>query len=113
MTAEITYESDELTAEVPGFEGTDFGQLTLLRANPNNLLFHNESDEEARLVFELQPEVDADGVPTGPERVCTTLVEPGGSTFMTVIVTRPSFAVDEPFAFTVAGSDASLEVVVP
>lgn len=110
--AEITFDGAELTADVPGYDG-NFGQLTLLRANPNHILFHNESDEEARLVFDLQPAVDADGVPTGPERVCTTLVEPGGSTFTTVIVTQPSFAVDEPFAFTVAGSDARLEVVVP
>lgn len=112
MTAELTFDGAELTAEVPGFDG-DFGRLTLPRANPNNILFHNESDDAARLVFELQPQVDDDGVPLGPERVCTALVEPGGSQFMTVIPTRPTFAVDDPFAFTVAGSDASLEVVVP
>lgn len=112
VTAELTFDGAELAADVPGLEG-DFDALTLPRANPNNILFHNEADEEARLVFELQPQVDDAGVPLGPERVCTALVEPGGSQFMTVIVTRPSFAVDEPFAFTVAGSDASLEVVVP
>lgn len=111
-TAEITFDGTDLTADVPGFDG-GFDSLTLPRANPNNILFHNEADEDARLVFELQPQVDDDGVPLGPERVCTSLVKPGGSQFMTVIPTRPSFAVDEPFAFTVAGSDASLRVVVP
>lgn len=112
VAAEITYDGAELTADVPGFDG-NFDQLTLTRSNPNNIMFHNESDEEARLVIELQPEVDDSGVPSGPERLCTTLVEPGGTQFLTVVIQRPSFAVDEPFAFTVAGSDATLEVVVP
>jgi hypothetical protein len=30
-----------------------------------------------------------------------------------VVMTRPSFAVEEGFAFTVAGSDAGLNVIVP
>ena len=112
VTADILYDGGSLVADVQGFTG-NFDRLTLPRANPNNLLFRNGSDDDARLVIELQPGVDANGVPTGPERVCTALVEPGGTHFLTVIFQRPSFAVDEPFAFTVAGSDARLEVVVP
>ena len=110
--ADVTFDGAGLVADVPGFDG-DFERLTLPRANPNHILFHNESDDAARLVIELQPAVDDDGVAAGPERVCTALVEAGGSQFLTVIFQRPSFAVDEPFAFTVAGSDARLEVVVP
>lgn len=112
VAADIIFDGSSLVADVQGYTG-NFDQLTLPRANPNNLLFRNSSEEEARLVIELQPGVDTNGAPTGPERVCTALVEPGGTQFLTVIFQRPSFAVDEPFAFTVAGSDARLEVVVP
>ena len=112
VAADIIFDGSSLVADVQGFTG-NFDQLTLPRSNPNNLLFRNSSDEEARLVIELQPGEDANGAPTGPERLCTALVEPGGTHFLTVIFQRPSFAVDEPFAFTVAGSDARLEVVVP
>lgn len=112
VAAEIIFDGSDLVADLPGSDG-NFEQLTLPRANPNNVLFHNESDHEARLVIELQPAVDDSGAAAGPERVCTALVESGGTQFLTVIFQRPSIAVDEPFAFTVAGSDASLEVVVP
>ncbi len=112
VAAEITYEGGELHADVPGFDG-DFDSLTLPRSNPTNILFRNESDDHARLVIELHPAVDADGVPMGPERLCTALVEEGGVQLLTVVFDRPSFAVDGGFAFTVAGSDAELGVVVP
>ena len=112
VTADIIYDGSSLVAEVQDFTG-NYDQLTLPRSNPNNVLFRNRSDGDARLVIELQPAVDDNGVPLGPERVCTALVKPGGVHFLTVIFQRPSFAVDEPFAFTVAGSDARLEVVVP
>lgn len=111
VAADVTFDGTSLSADVPGFD-VDADRLTLPRSNPNHILFHNESNGKARLVIELQPLTD-DGVPLGPERVCTALVEPGGSQFLTAIFTRPTFAVDEPFAFRIAGSDASLEVVVP
>ena len=112
VAADVIYDGSTLVGDVPGFDG-NFEKLTLPRSNPNHILFRNESDEEARLVIELQPAVDDNGVATGPERICTALVEAGGSQFLTVVFQRPSFAVDEPFAFTVAGTDASLEVDVP
>ncbi len=112
VTAAITFENDDLSAEIPGY-GADFDQLTLPRSSPSNVLFHNESDEAARLVLELHPAVDDNGVALGPERVCTALTEPGGTQLLTVVMERPSIAVEEGFAFTVAGSDAELGVVVP
>jgi hypothetical protein len=112
VAAEVIFDGSELVADVPGYDG-NFDQLTLARSNPNHIMFQNGSDEEARLVIQLQPTVDDAGVPAGPERLCTALVEPGGTQFLTVVIHRPSFAVDEPYAFTVPGSDASLEVVVP
>ena len=112
VAADITFDGVDLVADGPGIDSRS-DRLTLPRANPNNILFRNDSDEEARLVIELQPLVDDNGAATGPERLCTSLVEAGGSQFLTVVFQRPSFAVDEPFAFTVAGTDAALEVVVP
>lgn len=110
--AELTFDGSALTANVPGSDG-DFDQLTLPRSNPSNILFRNESEGEARLVVELHPAVGDDGQPLGPERVCTALVDEGGVQLLTVVFTRPSFAVEEGYAFTVAGTDAELGVVVP
>ena len=112
LAAEITYEGGELHADVPGFDG-DFDELTLLRSNPSNVMFRNESPGHARLVIELHPEIDDNGVPLGPERLCTALVEEGGMQLLTVVFDRPSFAVEEGYAFVVAGSDAEVGVVVP
>lgn len=111
VAAEIIFDGSALVADL-GFDG-NFDQLTLPRSNPNHVMFRNDSDEEARLVIELQPAVDDSGAAAGPERLCSALVEPGGTQFLTVVFQRPSFAVDEPFAFTVPGTDAALEVVVP
>jgi hypothetical protein len=112
VAAELTFADEHLTAELPGFDG-EYEEITLPRSNPSNVLFHNDTDEEARLVIELHPDVDSDGVPTGPERLCTALVEPGGTQLLTVLLPRPSLALDEGYAFTVAGSDAEVGVVVP
>ena len=112
VAAEIIFENDELRADVPGFDG-DFDALTLVRSNPSNVMFRNESGEHARLIIDLHPATDDNGVALGPERLCTALVEEGGTQLLTVLIDRPSFAVEEGFAFTVAGSDAELEVVVP
>ncbi|MDJ0770299.1 MAG: hypothetical protein QNJ12_15985 [Ilumatobacter sp.] len=112
VAAELTFDGDRLDVDVPGFDG-DFAALTLPRSNPNNVLFRNESDHHARLVIELYPDTDDDGVPLSPERVCTALVEEGGVQLLTVEFDRPSFAIDEEYAFTVAGSEAAAEVVVP
>ncbi len=112
VAAEILYDGDELVADVPGFDGT-FEELTLVRSNPSNLLFRNNSDGPARLVIDLHPATDDNGAPLGPERACTALAEEGGVQLLTVVMTRPSFAVEEGFAFTVAGSDAGLNVIVP
>ena len=111
VAAEVTYDGSELTADVPGYDG-EFDALTLPRSNPSNVIFVNESGEAARLVIEMHPD-EVDGEPVGPERLCTALVEEGGSHFLTIVFDRPTIAVDEGYEFTVAGSDTSLEVVVP
>jgi hypothetical protein len=115
VAAELIYDGSELEADVPGFDG-DFETLQLPRSTPTNVLFRNESDGEARLVLELHPAEDANGVVAGPERVCTALVEEGGVQLITFEFDRPSFALEADgvaYEFTVAGSDATLGVVVP
>jgi hypothetical protein len=112
VAADLIWDGESFEVDVPGYDG-NFDTLTLPRSNPNNILFRNESDREARLTIELYPDVDTDGVPLGPERACTALVEEGGTQFLTVVFTRPSFALDEPYEFVIAGEDSSVEVVVP
>lgn len=111
IAAELSYDGS-LGAAVAGYDG-DVTSLTLPRSNPNNVIFVNDSSEEVRLVIELHPELDADGVPLGPERLCTALVEEGGQQLLTVVFDRPSYAVEEGYAFVVPGTDESLEVIVP
>lgn len=111
LAAEITFDGSELTADVPGYDG-DFAELTLPRSNPSNILFRNEGSEPARLVIEMHPP-EVDGEPTGPERLCTALVEEGGVQLLTIEFDQPSIAVEEGYEFTVPGSDATLGVVVP
>ena len=110
--AEVVLDESGLTADVVGFDG-NFDSMTLPRANPNNILFRNETSEPARLVIEMHPSVDQDGVALGPERLCTALVDEGGVQLLTVYFQNPSFAVEGGYEFTVPGTDASLEVTVP
>ncbi len=113
LSAEVTFDGSSLTSEAVGFDGA-FDSLNLPRSNPNNVLFRNESDGEARLVIEMHPlESDDADEPTGPERLCTALVEEGGAQLLTIEFDRPSVALDDGYAFTVPGTDATLEVVVP
>ena len=112
LIAKITYDGSELEADLIGSNG-QFDALTLPRSNPNNVMFRNESGHEARLVIEMHPRADANGKLLGPERICTALVEDGGSQFLTLVFAQSSRTLDEGYAFTVPGSDAELEVVIP
>lgn len=121
LTAEVTLESDE--SLVVRNEGVDEPQSTLVvvRNNATNVLFVNESDEDRRLVLDLgtRPEVDEATEETIPDtevpnQICTTLVEEGGSQFMTFSIAEPSDAADTPYRLVVPGVDgAEVEVVVP
>ena len=114
VAAEVIYDGSTLTWEVPGMTGLDgSGALTLPRSTANNVMFRNESDGEARLVIDMHPRLDDQGAPVGPETICSALVDESGVQFLTVKFDLPSFAVDGGYAFDVAGTDASLDVVVP
>ncbi len=109
--ATLIFDGSELEIDEVGEDG-QVGTLTFPRGNATNVMFLNESDEEARLVLELHPAADSEG----DQRVCTTLVEEGGRQILTVEFDRPSFALEAEgvnYEFVVAGSDASVEVVVP
>jgi hypothetical protein len=112
VAAEVTFDGTELTFDLPGYDGNS-AALTLPRSNPSNVLFRNESDDPARLVIEMHPRLDDNGVPTGPERLCTPLGEPGSVQFLTLMFARPSYAVEDGYQFVVPGTDATLEVIVP
>jgi hypothetical protein len=121
VTAEIFLESD-LTL-VAHSEGVDAPRTTLdvVRNTPTNVLFHNESDDERRLVLDLgtRPEVDeatGDTVPDAevPNQICTALTEEGGSQFLTFSISQPSVSAETPYRFVVPGVDgAEIEVIVP
>ncbi len=114
VAAEVTFDGSSLQWTAPGFvPGVDVGPLTLPRSNPSNVMFRNDSADEARLVIDMHPRLDEDGNPTGPERICTALVKEGGVQFLTLKFDLPSFAVEDGYAFTVPGTDVTLDVVVP
>ena len=111
----ILREDDTLVATETGVEGEQ-ETLTFQRANPANVLFVNESDEERRLVLEFG-ELEVTDEVTGEEETlalmeCTPLVGEGGSQLMTVTIGRSSLAYG-PYQFVVPGVDGqSIEVVV-
>jgi hypothetical protein len=110
QAATVTLGADEvLRVSVPGFNASE-SRVTLHRANPNNVLFRNDSDHERRLAIDIESS-DAD---VGTRTVCTALVEPGGVQLMTLYFDRPSVAVSEGYRFEVPGVDgATVEVIVP
>lgn len=112
VAAEIIFDGSSLTFDLPGYDGYS-SALTLPRSNPTNILFRNESNDTVRLAIEMHPRVDENGQPLGPERMCTPLGEPDSTQFLTLYFQLPSYAVEGGYAFTVPGTDASLEVVVP
>ncbi len=116
VAAEVTYDGSTLTWKAPGYAPAvdGAGPLTLPRSNPNNVMFRNESDGPARLVIAMYPRI-VDGTPAGPDTICTALTDDGGVQFLTLKFALPGYAVNDGngYAFTVAGSDATLDVVVP
>jgi hypothetical protein len=112
VAAELEFDGDRLTFDLPGYDGAS-AALTVPRSTPTNVLFRNASEQDARLVIEMHPRVDDNGVPLGPERLCTPLGEPDSVQFLSLIFAMPSSAVEGGYFFTVPGSEATLEVVVP
>ena len=97
IAAELTFDGSDLTYDLPGYDGQSAG-LTVPRSTPTNIMFHNDGDDDARLVIEMHPRLDDDGNPTGPERICTALGEPGSTQFLTLVFALPSSAVEGGYA---------------
>ena len=120
LTARLTLTEDgTLVAKNLGVTG-DQDTVVVTRANPTNVVFYNESDEERRLVLDLgtRPELDADGNEIAdsevPNQYCTALVEDGGSQFLTFTIPVASSVAAADYAFIVPGVDgARIEVEVP
>ena len=112
VAAEVVFDGSSLSAIVAGVDDS-YPTLTLPRSTPSNVIFRNEAADHVRLAIEMHPEIDADGVPAGPERLCTALVDEGGAQMLTLVFARPSIAVEGGYEFTVPGTDATFEVVVP
>jgi hypothetical protein len=112
VAAEIIFDGEALTFDLEG-DYDDAATLTVPRATPANILFRNESNDDVRLAIEMHPRLDDTGQPIGPERVCTPLGEPDSTQFLTLYFAMPSYAVPDGYFFTVPGTDARLEVIVP
>ncbi len=140
LAAEITLtRSGTLEFDVPGpLEEGGLG-LTLPRANPNNILFRNDSGEHRRLsldlgmltedeiaaVEEAAAEDEAHGdeahgdeshEPFDRRQLCTTLIESGSAQLLTFTIAEPSQIYEddpEAYRFFVPGTDAELNLVVP
>ena len=76
--------------------------VVVTRANPTNVLFRNESDEDRRLVLDLGTRPGdrrgpATRSPTAevPNQQCTQLAEDGGSQLLTFSIAAPSCAADD------------------
>jgi hypothetical protein len=112
VAAEIVFDGRALVHDLTDDSDYPAG-LTVPRATPVNFLFRNDSDDTVRLAIEMHPRLDDNGQPIGPVRVCTPLGEPDSTQFLTLNFAMPSSAVPDGYYFTVPGTDARLEVVVP
>jgi|GEM_PF-55799 len=113
-----------LEYDTPGNLPLGSDAVTIPRSNPTNVIFRNESDEDARLSLDMGTmTVEADGEEVeARHQICTTLIEGGGAQLLTVEIDQPSFAFSDPnpngagpgIWFFVPGTEsATLEVLVP
>ncbi len=116
VAATITLAEDgQLTYAVEGpIEEGASARVTLPRSSPNNVIFVNDSDEERRLSVDLTVPPAAAAEDEGPLVKCTTLIDPGSSQNITLLIGAPSFAAPDGYFFFVPGVEsARLELVVP
>ena len=90
--------------------------LTLTRSINANLLFRNLDDEKYRFTINMGKfTTTQNGIPVvdTPKR-CTSLVDPGKETFLTVKFPKTSAGSEEPYSIVVPGIDGQkIDVVVP
>jgi hypothetical protein len=115
VAAEITLADGVLTAHQLGAIDQPDDKISLPRANPSVILFHNADEEEVRLVAHLGAfPTDVNGTTVVDRPVtCTALVEQDGTQSMVLRIPRSSVASSEPYQLTVPGIDSAITVEVP
>src|SRR3954451_20521017 len=115
MTARITLQNGQLTADVIGVN-QPLKTVTIPRSLESFILFRNLDEGNHRLVASLGTEiVDAQANPPVQveEKFCTQAVGKGGTQFMIISPHRPSAASEVPYTFTVPGINDAITIEVP
>jgi hypothetical protein len=111
----VTLENGKLTAHELGVPG-NLSRVTVSRSNVVNVIFKNRDTVKRRLTVnmgEFTEVINGNTVKTRP-KVCTTLVHPGGSQFLSFVLPKPSIASATPYSFTVPGVPGTeIEIQVP
>lgn len=117
VTGQVTLADDDTLSAIALGLPTPSSSIVITRNNPTNILFHNNSSHERRLVLNAGTRLSDPSDTTSevvPAQYCTALVEEGGTQMLTFTIADTSAAVDEPMSFTVPGVDSAVvEVVVP
>ncbi len=112
----VTVENGTLTAHelaVPGNQDP----VTVSRGNVVNVIFKNHDSVPRRLTVnmgEFETDINGTKVKERP-KICTTLVHPGGSQFLSFVLPKPSIASSQPYTFTAPGVPGlkPIEIRVP
>jgi hypothetical protein len=112
----VVIEDGKLSAYEQGLKGPQ-KTVTVSRGNVVNLIVKNKDHEKRRLTVnmgEFEEDINGTIVKQRP-KVCTTLMRPGGSQFLSVRFTKPSIASAQPYTFTVPGAEGvePIEILVP
>ena len=112
----VTLESGKLVAHelaVPG----DQNPVTVSRGNVVNVIFKNKDSVKRRLTVnmgEFETDINGTKVKERP-KICTTLVHPDGSQFLSFVLPKPTIASSQPYTFAVPGVEGvePIEIRVP
>jgi hypothetical protein len=109
----VVLENGTLSAYEQGVKGPQ-SPVTVSRGNQVNLIFKNKDHDKRRLTVnmgEFEEDINGTLVKTRP-KICTTLVRPGGSQFLSFDLSKPSIASAQPYTFTVPGVEGLEPVTI-
>jgi len=111
VVATITLAEGKLVASVQGIAGEQ-NSITIPRSNPSNIVFHNATEGEYRLVANLGKKMVTDGVNEDVVQ-CTQLIPQDAEQLLTLTIPKPAMA-GAPYTLTIPGlAGQSIEVIVP
>jgi len=111
VVATITLAEGKLVASVQGIAGEQ-NSITIPRSNPSNIVFHNATEGEYRLVANLGKKMVTDGVNEDIVQ-CTQLIPQDAEQLLTLTIPKPAMA-GAPYTLTIPGlAGQSIEVIVP